>query len=81
MHISVEISLYPFVPKYEKPILDFIERLHSYAQLEIHTNTMSTQIFGPYDIVMTALQKEMKASLSEKYTNVFVLKVLNVAPA
>ncbi len=81
MHISVEISLYPFVPKYEKPILDFINRLHAYEALEIHTNTMSTQIFGPYDVVMSALQKEMKSSLSEEYTNVFVLKVLNVAPA
>lgn len=81
MHISVEISLYPLTPKYEKPILEFIDRLHQHPDLEIHTNTMSTQIFGPYEPVMAALQKELKASLSEEYTNVVVLKILNVAPA
>lgn len=78
MKTSVEISMYPLSPEYETPILDFIKRLNTYPNLKIETNTMSTQIFGDYDDIMTALNKEMKVSLEQGEATVMVMKVLRV---
>lgn len=77
MQISVEISLYPFTPAYEAPILDFIKRLNENPVLKIHTNNMSTQIVGPYDEVMQVLQKELKPSMTGERTTIAVMKILN----
>ena len=38
---------------------------------------MSTQVFGDYDNVMTAIQKEMKNSFLLKQKVVFNMKVVN----
>ena len=38
---------------------------------------MSTQVFGDYDNVMTAIQKEMKTSFLLKQKVVFTIKVIN----
>lgn len=78
MKTSVEISMYPLTPDYETPILDFIKRLNTHPNLKIETNTMSTQIFGDYNEIMAALNKEMKVSLEQGDTTVMVMKVLKV---
>lgn len=78
MRISVEISMYPLEPEYGTPILKFIRRLKSYENLEVVTNTMSSQIFGPYDEVMEALTREMKIAFEEDKTVVMVMKVVNI---
>ena len=43
----------------------------------VETNGMSTQVFGDYDNVMTAIQKEMKNSFSLQQKVVFNMKVIN----
>lgn len=78
MKTSVEISMYPLDAEYGTPILKFIERLRQNDGLAIQTNTMSTQVFGEYDVVMNAIQKEMKVSFEENETVVMVMKVLNL---
>ncbi|MEZ4949513.1 MAG: YkoF family thiamine/hydroxymethylpyrimidine-binding protein [Saprospiraceae bacterium] len=77
MRISVEISKYPLTPDYGNPILSFIERLKSYPELVVRSNTMSTQIFGEYEEVHSILQKEMKASFESPETVVMVMKFVN----
>jgi uncharacterized protein YqgV (UPF0045/DUF77 family) len=78
MKASVEISMYPLTKEYGTPILQFIHRLKEYPELEIRSNTMSTQVFGEYDDLMSILTKEMKASFSEELDTVMVFKIANL---
>jgi uncharacterized protein YqgV (UPF0045/DUF77 family) len=77
MQLSVEISKYPLtVVDYVAAIKDFIERLNRYDEITIVTNDMSTQLFGEYDQVSDALQREMKVSFEKYQTSVFVCKFI-----
>lgn len=77
MQTSVEISLYPLRKDYGTTILQFIDRLKKRSQLEVHVNTMSTQVFGDYDEVMRVLTQEMKTVFEEESDKVFTVKILN----
>ncbi|MCW8093138.1 hypothetical protein [Alteromonas sp. ASW11-130] len=77
MQVMVELSLYPLAEKYIEPIKTFIERLHSYENIEVDTSRTSTQITGEYDYVMALLTKEMKITHQQVGQAVFVAKVLN----
>ena len=77
MKLSVEISMYPLDGNYEEHILSFIKRIKSYPNISSKTNSMSTQIFGEYDVVMSFLQKEMKPVFVDKITTVMVMKFIN----
>jgi uncharacterized protein YqgV (UPF0045/DUF77 family) len=77
MRVAVDISLYPLDKDFVPPIRDVIRRLNSHAELEIETNTMSTQIRGDYDVVMRALQAEMKTTFERVPKAVFAIKILN----
>ncbi|WP_341501179.1 hypothetical protein [Gallaecimonas sp. GXIMD4217] len=65
MELSVEISMYPLESDYIPPIRDFIDRLNQHPSLRVLTNTMSTQVFGPYQEVMAVLAREMEISHRE----------------
>lgn len=75
MRISVDISYYPLQDKFIPPIRDFIDRLNTYKNLTIHTNGISSQVYGEYDEVMNTLQIEMKKSFELPHS-IFVLKIL-----
>ena len=45
-------------------------------RFKVHTNSMSTQIFGPYEILFEALTREMRATFERAGKAVFVMKVL-----
>ena len=77
MNISIEISMYPLAQQYEAPILQFIKKMNQYPELQVTTNTMSTQIFGPYDLVMRALTPEIKTAFMAKTTTIMVMKIIN----
>ena len=62
MQLSVEISKYPLADDYITPIKGFIEQLNQYPDIQVITNTMSTQLFGDYDSVMQALQATAQAA-------------------
>lgn len=62
MKLSVEISKYPLNQDYIPFIKDFIDRLNAHDGLKVITNTMSTQVFGDYDLVMNVLNQEIKKS-------------------
>ncbi len=76
MKTSIEISYYPLTESYLKPIGGFIDRMHNHAGLTIRTSGMSTQIFGEYDVVISAVTKEIKRSFELPHS-VFILKVIN----
>jgi uncharacterized protein YqgV (UPF0045/DUF77 family) len=80
MEIAVEISLYPLDRDFVPPIADFIERLRAHGGLRVVTNSMSTQVVGPYDAVMAALTGELRGSFESGVRGVFVLKVLGALP-
>jgi uncharacterized protein YqgV (UPF0045/DUF77 family) len=82
MDIAVELSLYPLNAQYIPPIQDFIDRLNTHKQLKVVTNSLSTQVFGPYDVVFGALTRELRATFESNDKAVFVMKVLGpLSPA
>lgn len=83
MEVSVDISLYTLTDKYRDYVQSFIDRLNNTAGLTIVENTISTQVFGDYDLVMDTLKKEIKLSWEEFGTSIFVCKFLglNLDPA
>jgi hypothetical protein len=76
MDIGVEISLYPLHQQYIPPIQNFIDRLNAEGRLRVVTNSMSTQVFGDYDVVMPTLVRELRATFASNDKAVFVMKVL-----
>jgi uncharacterized protein YqgV (UPF0045/DUF77 family) len=83
MQLSVEISKYPLADDYIPAIKDFIERLHATAGLSVVGNTMSTQVFGDYDLVMDTLKEEIRRSYEQFGKAIFVCKFIgaNLDPA
>ena len=80
MDIGVEISLYPLQTEFAAVIHDFIGRLSSDARFRVVSNSMSTQVFGPYDEVMEAVRRELRSTFDSLETTstgkaVFVMKV------
>jgi len=76
MDIGVEISLYPLHQQFIPPIEDFIARINRDGALRIVTNSMSTQIFGDYELVMQRLLQELRVTFDRNDKAVFVMKVL-----
>ncbi len=69
--------MYPLNVNYIEAILLFIKNLKKYPFINVETNGMSTQLFGDYDNVMTAIQKEIKTSFLLEQNVVFTMKVIN----
>jgi uncharacterized protein YqgV (UPF0045/DUF77 family) len=69
--------LYPLADDFIPPIKDVIERLNANSSVEVVTNTMSTQIRGDYDVVMAALNQEIKKTFDQCPKAVFAIKILN----
>ena len=83
MGLSVDISMYPLVDEYLPSIKSFIERLQGIEGLSVVGNTMSTQIFGDYDLVMDTVKEEIRRSYEEFGKSVLVCKFIgrNLDPA
>ena len=84
MDIGVEISLYPLRADFVPVIHEFLERINRAGELRIVTNSMSTQIFGPFDAVMQLLREELRTTFENLAVAndkaVFVMKVLGPLP-
>ena len=76
MRAAVEISMYPLTGDYRPPIQDFIDRLNTHPGLRVHTNALSTQIWGQLDEIMAILTEEMTRSAAGAAQLIFVMKVL-----
>lgn len=76
MEITVEISYYPLMDDYEKPVDSFIEKLAENDKITIEYGTMSSLLTGRYEDVMELLNLQLKPFL-EEYPSVFTLKISN----
>ncbi len=77
MRVAVDISLYPLDADFLPPIKDVIRRLEARAELQVESNRMSTQVRGDYDVVMRALEAEIKTTFERVPKAVFAIKILN----
>lgn len=75
MNISVELTLTPLHDNFEPPIIAFIQALRS-SGLTIKENPLSTQVYGPYDLVMAVLQREMKIALESVERGLLYIKIV-----
>lgn len=78
MKISAELSLYPLRAAPIPLIEEYIKLLNQQPDIEVRTNSMSTQIFGEYDAVMGAIQICTKETFSSDGSVSLVCKFLNV---
>ncbi len=77
MLVRVDISLYPLNENFIPPIDDVIERFNQYDEIDVTTNSMSTQLQGDYAVVMGALNTELKTTFERLPKAVFAIKILN----
>lgn len=75
--LSAEISLYPLADEYIPVIKSFVERLAEYEDIEVNTNTMSTQIFGEFRRVMQVLTDELEQVYQHVPSQALVCKFIN----
>jgi uncharacterized protein YqgV (UPF0045/DUF77 family) len=75
MIVSVEISYYPLIEDYNKPIDNFIRKIDN-PGITLNTGTMSTVVTGDYVEVMQLLTQAM-GDLMNDYPSVFNLKISN----
>ena len=76
MDIGVELSLYPLRADFIPTIKDFIDRLNADGRLKVVTNSLSTQVFGEYDVVFDVLKRELRTTFQGTDKAVFVMKVI-----
>jgi uncharacterized protein YqgV (UPF0045/DUF77 family) len=76
MRSAVEISMYPLTGGYLPLIQAFIDRLNTYADMTVRTNSLSTQVWGPLDRVLAMVAAEIERSATDAPQLVFVMKVL-----
>ena len=77
MQVAVDISLYPLDADFIPPIKDVIERLNGYADIQVVTNPMSTQLRGEFDAVMDALKTEIGVTFEALPKGVFAIRIRN----
>lgn len=76
MELSAELSLYPLTGDVDTSVLAFIDDLQDSGQISVVTNTMSTQISGEWDAVMSAVNIALKRSSERLDRQVLVVKYL-----
>ena len=76
MRSAVEISMYPLTGGYLPLIQAFIDRLNTYSDITVRTNSLSTQVWGPLDRVLAMVAAEIERSAAGAPQLVFVMKVL-----
>lgn len=77
MRISVEMSLYPLQTEYVSEILAFLDALKMIDGLSVKVNTMSTQVHGEYDLVMSSIAKCLKVPFESGVPMALVTKILS----
>lgn len=75
MEISAELTLSPLEDGYEAHIIRFIKKMRD-SGFAVMENPLSTQIYGPYDAVMSLLQQEIKTVFEEMDQGLIFLKIV-----
>ena len=77
MQVSIDVSLYPLNEKFISSIDDFINGLKKYDNIEVRTNSMSTQLFGEFDDLMSILKIEIEKTFRSDFNSALNLKIVN----
>ena len=77
MQVSIDVSLYPLNEKFIPLINEFINDLKKYNNIEIRTNSISTQLFGEFDDLMSILKIEIEKTFKKEINSVLNLKIVN----
>ncbi len=64
--------MYPTRDAFIPAVDDFLAALNAVAGIEVHTNAVSTLVYGPYDHVMDTLKRLMRDA---DPSGIFVMKV------
>ena len=75
MNISVELTLLPLNNDFKTSIKNFIQKLRSLG-FKVLENPMSTQIYGEYDALMSALQQAIKEGFEKESAVVLNIKII-----
>jgi len=75
MDISIELTFSPLTDSYEPHIINFIKQLRK-SKFKVIENPLSTQIYGPYDEVMSFLTHTIKLSFKELDAAVLHMKMV-----
>jgi uncharacterized protein YqgV (UPF0045/DUF77 family) len=75
MNISVELTLSPLQDSFETPIINFIKALRA-SGLRVMENPLSTQVYGPYDVVMDLIQTELKEVFAAMDQGLLFMKIV-----
>ena len=76
MEVVVELSLYPLQQDRVPKIKDFIDRLNAVSGVRVITNSLSTQVVGPFDLVFAALTREIRTTFDHVDKSVVVMKII-----
>lgn len=76
MNISLDISMYPLKNEFCQPIIDFINRLEQQPGLVIERNSLSTQVFGDLQTIMSLMTTELETVFEQNPNTVFVMKMV-----
>jgi uncharacterized protein YqgV (UPF0045/DUF77 family) len=76
MDIVVELSLYPLEQERVPKIKDFIDRLNTVSGVRVLTNSLSTQVVGPFELVFAALTRELRTTFDTVDKSVVVMKII-----
>jgi uncharacterized protein YqgV (UPF0045/DUF77 family) len=76
MEVAVELSLYPLEQERVPKIKDFIDRLNTVSGVRVITNSLSTQVVGPFDLVFAALAREIRTTFDHVDKSVVVMKII-----
>jgi len=77
MIITVEISHYPLIKNYERPILNFIHAMKSNPGLIVKSNAMSTQVKGEMREIFSKLQDALELVYDQNILSSTVIKIIN----
>ncbi|TVR81216.1 MAG: hypothetical protein EA409_06865 [Saprospirales bacterium] len=72
MEATVELSIYPLHDDYKGRVKDFLKKIRSHSGLTIESNGMSTQIFGPYDLMMDCLIPDIREALDHQQAMIVI---------
>ena len=77
MDITAELSVYPLVDDFAPIIKSFINDLNKVEGLEVRTQSLSTEIFGEFNLVMDTVKETTKKYFEADPSTILVAKFLN----
>lgn len=76
MLVSIEVSMYPLSASYAEHIDRFILLFKNHSDIDVKVNGMSTQLFGPIQLIWPLLQEGIQQTHSHLQAS-FVIKVIS----